>query len=91
MTHSLFANWLRSSVVSVLFSLISERCPMDITLIILIFGFRDLASAHAHASSHSVIELTLLSIDANLLFHQPRRLARLLGEEAVSRCTAKVA
>ncbi|KAF0330407.1 hypothetical protein GQ607_002286, partial [Colletotrichum asianum] len=34
------ASWLRSSVVSVLFSLISERCPLDITLIILIFDLQ---------------------------------------------------
>lgn len=57
----------------------------DILLIILIFGYRDLVSVLAHASSHRVIVLTLPPIDANLLFHQPCRLARLLGEEVLFR------
>ena len=38
---ALFANWLRSSVVSVLFSLISESFLRKTLLIILIFGNRD--------------------------------------------------
>ncbi|OHW91067.1 hypothetical protein CSPAE12_10294, partial [Colletotrichum incanum] len=40
-----FALWLRSSVVSVLFSLISERCLLASILIIPIFDHRSLASA----------------------------------------------
>ena len=67
---ALFAYWLRSSVVSVLFSLISESFRPGNTLIIPIFGTRDLAPVLAHALLHSVIGLTLPPIDANPLFHQ---------------------
>lgn len=80
---ALFAYWLRSSVVSVLFSLISESFLRKTTLIIPIFGSRDLASVLAHASLHSVIGLTLPPIDANSLFHQLCWLVQPLGEEAV--------
>ncbi|KAJ5399254.1 hypothetical protein N7465_009743 [Penicillium sp. CMV-2018d] len=65
---TLFAYWLRSSVVSVLFSLISESSRPGNTLIIPIFAARDLAPVLAHASSHSVIGLTLPPIDANSSF-----------------------
>ncbi|KAL3413833.1 hypothetical protein V8F44DRAFT_489023, partial [Aspergillus fumigatus] len=65
---ALFAFWLRSSVVSVLFSLISESVLRNTTLINLIFGSRGEASVLAHASPHSVIGLTLPPIDANHLF-----------------------
>ena len=40
--------WLRSSVVSVLFSLISESILRNTTLIILIFEIRDRSSVLAH-------------------------------------------
>ncbi|KAL4979976.1 hypothetical protein BDW66DRAFT_84747 [Aspergillus desertorum] len=69
---ALFAFWLRSSVVSVLFSLISESVLRNTTLINLIFGSRGRASVLAHALTHSVIGLTLPPIDANP-FHQPGR------------------
>jgi len=65
---ALFAFWLRSSVVSVLFSLISESVLRNTTLINLIFGPRDGASVLAHAPSHSVLGLTLPPSDANNLF-----------------------
>jgi len=65
---ALFAFWLRSSVVSVLFSLISESVLRNTTLINLIFGLRGWASVLAHAWPHSVIGLTLSPIDANTLF-----------------------
>ena len=67
-SSALFAYWLRSSVVSVLFSLISESFRPGNTLIIPIFRPRDLAPVLAHASSHSVIGLTLPPIDANSFF-----------------------
>ncbi|KUM56097.1 hypothetical protein ACN42_g11132 [Penicillium freii] len=53
----LFAYCLRSSVVSVLFSLISESSRSGNTLIIPIFGPRDLASVLAYVLLHSVIGL----------------------------------
>ncbi|KOS38637.1 hypothetical protein ACN38_g10535 [Penicillium nordicum] len=67
-SSALFAYWLRSSVVSVLFSLISESFRPGNTLIIPIFGTRDLAPVLAHALLHSVIGLTLHPIDANSFF-----------------------
>ncbi|KAJ5846353.1 hypothetical protein N7534_010022, partial [Penicillium rubens] len=78
----LFAYWLRSSVVSVLFSLISESFRPGNTLIIPIFGPRDLAPVLAHASLHSVIGLTLPPIDANS-FSSTVRLVRTLGEDSI--------
>lgn len=65
---ALFAFWLRSSVVSVLFSLISESVLRNTTLINLIFGLRGWTSVLAHVWPHSVIGLTLSPIDANTLF-----------------------
>lgn len=62
---ALFAYWLRSSVVSVLFSLISERCLLASSLIIPIFGFRMVSSVLAHDSNHSVPGITLPPGDAN--------------------------
>ena len=83
---ALFAYWLRSSVVSVLFSLISESSRPGNTLIIPIFAARDLAPVLAHASSHSVIGLTLPPIDANSFFSfsSTVRLVRALGENGCS-------
>ena len=72
--------WLRSSVVSVLFSLIAECSALQNVMIILIFRPRDLASVLAHASLHSVIGLTLSPIDANS-FSSTVRLVRALGED----------
>ena len=66
---ALFAFWLRSSVVSVLFSLISESVLRNTTLINLIFGFRGRASVLAHVLPHCVIGLTLPSIDANFFIN----------------------
>jgi hypothetical protein len=68
-SSALFAYWLRSSVVSVLFSLISESVLNEHTLIILIFGSRNLTSVLAHVLLHSVTGLTLSPVDANT-FHQ---------------------
>ncbi|CAG1970147.1 unnamed protein product [Fusarium graminearum] len=62
---ALFAFWLRSSVVSVLFSLISERSPRRPTLIIPIFGFRAISSVLAHDFAHCVPSITLPLGDAN--------------------------
>jgi hypothetical protein len=62
------AFWLRSSVVSVLFSLISESVLRNTTLINLIFGLRGWTSVLAHVRPHSVIGLTLSLIDANTFF-----------------------
>jgi hypothetical protein len=86
-SSALFAYWLRSSVVSVLFSLISESFRLGNTLIIPIFGPRDLASVLAHASLHSVIGLTLPPIDATT-FSSTVRLVRALGEEAIHNITS---
>jgi hypothetical protein len=61
--------WLRSSVVSVLFSLISERSLLRPIVIILIFGFGELASVLAHVSSHRVPGITLPPGDAKSFFH----------------------
>ena len=79
---ALFANWLRSSVVSVLFSLISESFLRETHWL---FPFLDLVTNLCACArwSHSVIGLTLPSIDANSLFHQLHRLVRSLGEEVV--------
>ncbi|KAJ5425104.1 hypothetical protein N7465_000174 [Penicillium sp. CMV-2018d] len=65
--QTLFAYCLRSSVVSVLFSLISESSRSGNTLIIPIFGPRDLASVLAYILLHSVIGLTLPAINGNSL------------------------
>lgn len=65
---SSFAFWLRSSVVSVLFSLISEIHLTDETLIILIFVLRELTSWLASVRSHCVTGITLPPVDATT-FH----------------------
>ncbi|KAL0939236.1 uncharacterized protein CTRU02_205846 [Colletotrichum truncatum] len=65
---ALFAFWLRSSVVSVLFSLISERSLRRPIVIILIFGLGEKSSVLAHDSSHSVPGITLPPGDANTFF-----------------------
>ena len=67
-SSALFAFWLRSSVVSVLFSLISEIILRNESMIILIFVPRRRASVLAYAHRHSVIGLTLPPIDANTFF-----------------------
>ncbi|TGO81357.1 hypothetical protein BPOR_1191g00050 [Botrytis porri] len=59
------SNMLRSSVVSVLFSLISERSSLTVTLIILIFVVRDWSAVLAHDHSHSFPGITLLPGEAN--------------------------
>jgi hypothetical protein len=66
-SSALFAFWLRSSVVSVLFSLISESVLRNTTLINPIFRDRDWVSALAYARSHRVLGLTLPPSDANHL------------------------
>ncbi|KAH6689157.1 hypothetical protein F5X68DRAFT_205096 [Plectosphaerella plurivora] len=66
------AFWLRSSVVSVLFSLISERSLLRPILIIPIFGLRARSSVLAHDLTHRVPGITLPPGDANpsgCLFH----------------------
>ena len=62
------AFWLRSSVVSVLFSLISEIGLRVNLLINLIFGNGEEASGLAYASFHCVTGLTLPPVDANPSF-----------------------
>lgn len=57
---------LRSSVVSVLFSLISERSSQTVTLIILIFVPRDWSAVLAHDHSHSFPGITLPPGEANI-------------------------
>ena len=75
--------WLRSSVVSVLFSLIAESSASQNVMIILIFGPRNLASVLAYASLHSVTGLTLPPVDAKSpLFSSIIRLVRVFGEES---------
>ncbi|KAL7947992.1 hypothetical protein V8C42DRAFT_271398 [Trichoderma barbatum] len=63
---ALFAFWLRSSVVSVLFSLISERSLRRPIVIILIFDLGAASSVLAHDSAHSVPGITLPPGDATL-------------------------
>ncbi|KAH6961042.1 hypothetical protein DER45DRAFT_184878 [Fusarium avenaceum] len=78
---ALFAFWLRSSVVSVLFSLISERSLRRPTLIIPIFGFRAVSSVLAHDPTHCVPGITLPPGDANYMgsvFHYLLGLARVV-------------
>jgi hypothetical protein len=65
---ALFAFRLRSSVVPVLFSLISEILPREKSMIKSIFVFRDGSSGLAHDPFHRVIALTLPPIDANIFF-----------------------
>ena len=61
---ALFAFWLRSSVVSVLFSLISERSLRGPIVIILIFETRAVSSVLAHDPAHCVPGITLPPGDA---------------------------
>ncbi|KAL0632324.1 hypothetical protein Q9L58_008804 [Maublancomyces gigas] len=65
---ALFAFWLRSSVVSVLFSLISETVLWNHLLIILIFAPRGRGSVLAHPQLHCVTSIALSLVDATLLF-----------------------
>ena len=69
---ALFAFWLRSSVVSVLFSLISEILLRKKSMIKFIFVPRFGSSELAHDPSHCVIGLTLPPIDANTPFSSRR-------------------
>ena len=62
------AFWLRSSVVSVLFSLISEMSLYVTSHINLIFAIWGPASVLAHADPHCVTGITLPPVDATLLF-----------------------
>ena len=67
MTISLiFSQWLRSSVVSVLFSLISENFLRKVFVINLIFFLSKRISGLAYVLSHRVTGLTLPSVDATL-------------------------
>jgi hypothetical protein len=63
------AFWLRSSVVSVLFSLISETSLYVASFINLIFVSRELAAVLAHAGSHCVTGIALSPVDATGFFH----------------------
>ena len=72
--NSSVAFWLRSSVVSVLFSLISEIPLRWILMIILIFASRSRASGLAHTRLHCVTGLTLPPVDANTPFHHGTQL-----------------
>ncbi len=66
---ALFAFWLRSSVVSVLFSLISEIVLRDNSMIKFIFGIRWRLPVLAYSLRHRVTGLTLPPVDANLFHH----------------------
>lgn len=61
---ALFAYWLRSSVVSVLFSLITKSFPLGCIMIILIFVPRRETSGLAHVSCHCVTGISLPPVDA---------------------------
>lgn len=78
---ALFAFWLRSSVVSVLFSLISEILLRKKSMIKFIFDPREESSGLAYGSLHCVPGLTLPPGDANLFFHQCAQLDWVFGEE----------
>jgi hypothetical protein len=65
---ALFAYWLRSSVVSVLFSLISEIVLLDKSMIKSIFETRLGAAEFTHVPGHSVSGITLPPDDAPLHF-----------------------
>ena len=67
---ALFAFWLRSSVVSVLFSLISEIFLREKSMIKSIFVLREASSGLAYDASHCVPGLTLPPGDAKSIFHQ---------------------
>ena len=67
-SSALFAFWLRSSVVSVLFSLISEILLREKSMIKFIFVFSERSSGLAHDLLHCVPGLTLPLGDANLFF-----------------------
>jgi hypothetical protein len=58
------AFWLRSSVVSVLFSLISETVLFEPSYINLIFEPRESASVLAHVDTHCVTGIVLPPVDA---------------------------
>ena len=81
LANSSQAFWLRSSVVSVLFSLISEISLRRILTIILIFVTRRRASGLAHTRRHCVTGLTLPLVDANI-FSSPRSACWICGEES---------
>ena len=66
---ALFAFWLRSSVVSVLFSLISEIFLREKSMIKFIFVTGDGSSRLAYDPLHCVPGLTLPLGDANLFHH----------------------
>ncbi len=65
---ALFAFWLRSSVVSVLFSLISEIPLRGKSMIKIIFVTCEGSSGLAYDFSHCVPGLTLPLGDANIFF-----------------------
>lgn len=65
---NLFAIWLRSSVVSVLFSVTAETSSLMTLLIIAIFGISVLGlDGLAHTLGHSVVTITPSVSDAKLL------------------------
>ena len=67
-SSALFAFWLRSSVVSVLFSLISEILLREKSMIKFIFVLGETSSGLAHDVLHCVPGLTLPLGDANNFF-----------------------
>lgn len=79
--------WLRSSVVSVLFSLISEIILRNESMIILIFVPSWHPSELAHGCRHCVTGLTLPPVDANTLFitavSLPEALKKTVGTSAL--------
>ena len=65
---ALFAYWLRSSVVSVLFSLISEIVLLDKSMIKSIFEISLGTAEFTHVPGHSVSGITLPPDDATFIF-----------------------
>ncbi|KAI5856549.1 hypothetical protein BZA05DRAFT_388953, partial [Tricharina praecox] len=61
------AIWLRSSVVSVLFSLTAEIRSCIGSNVDLIFVARALAAVRAHVEAHCVAGISLPPVDANVL------------------------
>ena len=83
---ALFAFWLRSSVVSVLFSLISEILLRKKSMIKFIFVHSDGSSGLAHDPLHRVTGLTLPPVDANTFFIRVPSLFWGFGEEILGFC-----
>ncbi|KAK9486719.1 hypothetical protein V1527DRAFT_462402 [Lipomyces starkeyi] len=63
---TLFAFWLRSSVVSVLFSVTTEMSLFVTLFVTLIFVFGIWSSGLAYGQMHCVVAIALPATDANI-------------------------